>query len=75
MRKIRLDGWSQGAETISAIRLLQQASSLGLAESKRSVEHVLEGGAVEFTPCDPICLENWVAEMGNCGFHASVVES
>lgn len=74
MGKIRMQGWRNGAQTISAIRALTETTTLGLAESKRSIEEVLGGGVFETNVREGKSPEELVRMLRDFGFEARVVD-
>lgn len=67
---VRISGWRKGAEVVSAVRVLLEGSSLGLAEAKRTIEKVLEGGEVEVG--STVCRDLLVSRLRECGFEADL---
>ena len=74
IHKVRISGWKKGATTVSAIKALQEATSLGLVDSKRHIEAVLDGKVVDVTPSAGASSEELVAKLRDNGFLSSVVE-
>jgi large subunit ribosomal protein L7/L12 len=44
--QVRVTGWRVGAQTVSAIQAIRDASRLGLADAKGLVERVLAGAPI-----------------------------
>jgi ribosomal protein L7/L12 len=73
-QKVRIEGWKKGAMTISAIKEIQHASSLGLSGSKRTIDDVLGGKIVRVAPVSTCSAEELAAKLRGHGFVVSVVE-
>ncbi len=63
---VEVIGWNKGLLVISAIRFFMESGKLGLADSKRKVEEILDGESVQFslTGCQKEEAEEELRRLG-----------
>jgi ribosomal protein L7/L12 len=69
-KSVRLTGWKRGASAVSAIGIVRASFGTSLAEAKRRVEHVLDGGSECFEADTTDAAAAAVRELQDCGFDA-----
>jgi ribosomal protein L7/L12 len=71
--QVRVTGWRVGAQTVSAIQAIREASQLGLADAKRLVERVLAGAPVVFNVNNAESAQELVSALDQLKFDAQLV--
>lgn len=74
-KEVRLLGWVTGALAVSAIKIVRARSRSTLAEAKRCVEQVLDGGSACFEAESVDAAAAAVSELQACGFRAEQLRS
>ena len=58
MATVQITGWRRDANKVGADKIVTSLSSLGLAESKRAIDTVMEGGSVTIpVPSDDLAIQ------------------
>ena len=70
---VRVTGWRVGAQTVSAIQAIREASRLELADTKGLVECVLAGVPVVVNVDNAASAQELVSVLGRLGFEAHLV--
>jgi|CXWL01.1.fsa_nt_gi ribosomal protein L7/L12 len=67
---VELESWDKGAAVVSAIQAVRNSSGLGLLESKRVVEGVLNGQKQQVTAVSREAADELVGGLLNFGFRS-----
>ena len=71
--QVRVTGWRVGAQTVSAILAIREASQLGLADAKGLVERVLAGAPIVLNVNNAESAQELVSALDRLKFDAQLV--
>ena len=71
--QVRVTGWRVGAQTVSAIQAIREASQLGLADTKALVERVLAGAPITIGVNNAESAQALVSTLDRLKFDAQLV--
>jgi len=72
--QVRVTGWRVGAQTVSAIQAIREASPLGLADAKGLVERVLAGAPIVIDVDNAASAQALVSALDRLKFDAQWVD-
>jgi len=65
---IKLNGWNEGAQAISAIKAIRNHTNLGLYDSKKAIDDCLSGNSSEIVAVNEKAAERLVKELRKSEF-------
>ncbi len=71
--RVRVIGWRVGAQAVSAIQAIREATRLGLADAKRLVDDVLSGAPIVLDVVDEQSAQRLVSTLDRLKFDAQLV--
>ena len=71
--QVRVTGWRVGAQTVSAIQAIREASQLGLADAKGLVERVLAGAPIVLNVNNAESAQELASALDRLKFDAQLV--
>ena len=71
--QVRVTGWRAGAQTVSAIQAIREASQLGLADAKGLVDLVLAGAPIVVDVDNPESAQDLVSALDRLRFDAEQI--